>query len=781
MLSSNHTNHIRFCLSTVLFLLFFVFTSPTIFRAEEKTPPLPSEENRDESQSPSQPKIDVPVKEFSDLFPRSRPASSDKKTPSQYAKGERKASQAGSKPDTKTPALPSAPSVEGNFQTQEYVVKEGDWLAKILREKGVMNEANLPELLSLLRKLNSSLRDLDMIQPGEKIIILVKVVPGSELEEETRRKLKYETYTVQPGDILSQVVRARYGLSRVRFNREYLRLFAECNPSIADPNTLLPGQVINLPHYPPADVEATETLPVLRDLEKSPHKVALKAPTLPEPSRGLPSPPPPKWEQPPRPKPSPPQPESSLFPNKQPALTKPSQELPSPTPPLERAEAPQSAPPPPSPPEPAPSQSESYPQPETSPFPNKRPALAKLDRHRPQPAADDRASPSRNGNPPSQEPAPPLAPVRGHLRVERDRETTIIVTDGLGTVISSMGEEWIHSGEHFIPMTSGGHINLDAESYPIIRLKTGITVIVDVHSSLPEKMARILESSWANYRVVRLSSSDDLRYAMDKVLSSFHYPKIARGGAPLTLSGDIPLSITGDWIITTPEPRSDKGPTYIVINLLNEKGQCLPPTIKNYLKRIGVEVIEYPSTEEKPSSARAAPSTVQTATDSAALITTVLKLMGQPFTAQANIPAYSSQNKGCQFTVQADFYVEIAERRYVIDLEGLTPDAVSLLKDGGISVLSLTQNSQPADMVSNVLEFLNVQFHRGPHAFMAKKGDASRNVKLTLEGISFYDQNGKPVLATSVTLPPELVEFLSQSGYRMLLLTPFAGSNAGHA
>jgi hypothetical protein len=306
-------------------------------------------------------------------------------------------------------------------------------------------------------------------------------------------------------------------------------------------------------------------------------------------------------------------------------------------------------------------------------------------------------------------------------------------------------------------------------------------VVVDVHNSLPEKMARILESSWANYRVVRLSASDDLHSAMDKVLSSFNYPKIVSDGAPLTLSGDIPLSITGDWIITTPEPHSEKGPTYVVINLVSGKGQGLPPTIKNYLKLIGVEVVEYPSTEERPSSAGAAASTAQTAKDPAALITTVLKLMGQPFTAQANIPAYSSRNKDFKFTIQADFYLEIAERRYVIDLEGLNPDTVSLLKDSGISVLSLTQNSQPADMVSNVLEFLDVQFHRGPHAFMAKKGDTSRNVKLTLEGISFYDHKGKPVLATSLNLPPELVEFLSQRGYRMLLLTPFAGSGAGNA
>ena len=306
-------------------------------------------------------------------------------------------------------------------------------------------------------------------------------------------------------------------------------------------------------------------------------------------------------------------------------------------------------------------------------------------------------------------------------------------------------------------------------------------MIVDVHSALPQKMSRVLESTWANYRVVRLSPSDDLRSALDKILNAFSYPKAFKKGDPLTLGGAIPVSITGDWIITPPQTRSGKGPKYVVINLMDGQRRGLPRTIKNYLKLLGVEVIEYPQPEEGPSDGGAPASTARTAEDPAALIAAVLNLMAQPFTRQKNIPAYATRNEDFKFTVKADFYLEIGGRRHIIDLGGLGPDVVSLLKDNGVSVLSLARNKEPADMVSKVLEFLNVHFDRGPHVFMAKKEDMSRNVKLTLSGITFHDHKGNSVLVTSVDLPPEIVSFLSQRGYNILVLSPSAPSGAGSA
>jgi hypothetical protein len=707
MLSSKHMPHAFSFLSAWLFLVIFFFTAPTSLPAGEKTPPCYPEGQQGGSPPDLKPSASLPAKDFPSLFKGSTTVKTDEKTSSRYREEDQGRPAPTEKPDVESSENSTLGMDDGTFQTQEYVVKEGDWLVKILREKGLIRDQNLPELLSLLRKLNTSLQDLNMIQPGEKIIILVKVVPDRGSEREAPRKLKHETYTVKRGDILSRVAMRRYNLSKEEFNRGYLRLFAACNPSIEDPNRLLVGQVIKLPHYPPEHADTGERLPgpVLRDLEKSPHRVALKAPT-----------------------------------------------------PMER----------PQPPQPAPSLPPKTPPPSPPPV-----------KGRPEPAAKD--------TPPPTEPWPaslkPVtsAPGEGGLRTERTGEATIIITDGLGTVISRMGEEWIHSGEHIIPMKSGGHIHLKADSYPIARLNQGITVIVDMHSALPQSMARVLESTWANYRVVRLSASDDLRSALDKILNAFNYPQVLKKGAPLTLRGDIPVSITGDWIVTPPHPASGKGPGFVVINLMDNRNPGLPRTIKNYLKLLGVEVIEYPSTEEGPSDAGGAVSTAETATNPEELIEAVLNLRGQPFTARVNIPAYATRNEDFKFTVQADFYLEIRGQRYIIDMGGLSSDVVSLLKNNGISVLSLAQEKEPVGMVSRILEFLEVRFDRGPHSFMATTGDETRNVKLTLAGITFHDRKGTTVLATSLNLPPEIVSFLSERGYRVLVLAPLGPPGSGSA
>jgi len=683
-------------------------------QAEEKTPPFYSgEEPRVTASAPASETQD-PAGDFSELFPRTTA--------------------------TRGPSMDQ----EG-FQTEEYVVKEGDWLVKILREKGLANEQNLPELLSLLRKLNSSLHDLNMIQPGEKIVILVKVVPGNEPFEKTpsQQNLAHDTYRVQRGDILSRVAMERYPLSRQTFNREYLKMFAACNPSVQNPDHLLVGQVINLPHYPPSPAGEQKALPVLRDLGKTPNRLTL-SPRIPiEPAPPAEPTPPPKAKRP-SPMPQPVQPEPV-----------PSEAAPAPDPwlhlkPVLPEEPPVSRPT----------------NPPTAPA-SVEPQSA--------PAAAEKTSP-----PPGPWPTHvrPVSPGEGFDRVGSGEATAVrtnlILTDGLGTVISRMGDEWIDSGEHVIPMLSGGHIQLDAASYPMVRFREGITLIVDLNNTLPQKMGRVIESTWANYRVIRLSASDDLRSALDKILKTLNYPSAVAKGQPLTLAGPVPVSISGDWIVKPPRSAGGNQPEFLVINLMDAGGRGLPVPIKTYLKGIGVEVIEYPATD--PDGREPAPPEARSANDPAALVQAILEMRGIPFRTHVNIPAYETANEDFKFTVRADVYLEIRGRRYVIDVGGLNPTVVGLLKENGTSVLSVGGETGPVEMASSVLNFLDVPFERGPHPVAAPTGNGSSHVTVSLDGITFFDQKGAAVLATPIDLPAEIVAFLNQKGYSVLVLSPFAPS-----
>jgi len=525
----------------------------------------------------------------------------------------------------------------GEYRTEEYLVREGDWIAKILREKGVLKENNLPKLMGILRKFNQSMTDFNLIRPGEKIVILVKVTPGEKSEtpapkekqpslkirppvpsgqhpKPLARRLKFDPYRIKQGDVLSQVVRHRYDLTVKTFTTEYLDLFKKCNPSVKNPNRIFPGQTVNLPLYPPQWYETPastpEQPPIMRDLAQS-NRVWLPNPT---------------------PVPNP---------------IKPVRMEPSST-----------------------------------------------------PAAQTTAKVAQKAWAPEKE-APPKALPLAPLSSERtdagsswqEQQAGRSVAEGLGDILPKMGEKWIHSGEHFIPMKSGGHINLKAETYPIVKLHGGTTLIVDLYNSLPSRIGRVIKSSWGSYRIVHLSPGDDLKSAFSKILKAFQYPKVFKKGEPLKLSGTIPVSITGDWIAIPPKNHSGKPFEFVAINLLN-------------------------------------------------------------LTARG--------------------------KERVIDLSGLDSEIVALLKERGISVLSLSKEKNPLSMASKTLKFLGWQHKMGPHTVSTASHD-KKNIKLTLSGVIFFTEGGSSVFMTALDLPPEVALFLYEKGFRVVTLSPFStGADAQH-
>ncbi len=632
--------------------------------------------------------------------------------------------------------------VAGDYRAQEYVVQEGDWIAKILREKGVLEENNLQKLLEMLRKFNQSMKDFDLIKPGEKIVILVKVEsspkteqpPAPERRVEPERKppaenpvplkisrvtmsdtksvstiqqLKSESYRIQQGDILSMVVKNRYDLNTQTFMSEYLDLFKECNPSIKNPDRIFPGQKVNLPIYPPQwyDVPAPRPAqpPIMRDLAGS-NKVRLPDPTpVAEPEIASAVAPPGKSETT----------RKTWFSKKAAVAEEP-----------KMPEVP----------------------PQVPPTPTEKPVKPSL-------------------------PAPAQPETTYSTSLWQVQQTNSSVSQGLGEILPQMGEQWVHSGEHFIPMKSGGHINLKADTYPIIKGPGGATLIVDLYNSLPPRMGRVIESSWGNYRIVHLSPTDDLQSAFSKILNAFQYPKVFKKGEPLKLTGSIPVSITGDWIVIPPRDNSGKTPGFIVINLLDDKNKSLPQSVKAYLNGLGVRFVEYPppETPEKPLIEKAP----ETAVDAPSLVEMVLTLTGHPHSARVKIPAFESRNDDFKLTVTADFYLTAHGRERVIDLGGLDPEIVALLKDRGIAVLSLSKEKNPLLLASKTLEFLGWPFKMGPHT-LSTAPNSEQNVNLTLTGVIFSTEGGHSVFMTPLDLPPEVALFLYEKGYRVVTLASFS-------
>jgi hypothetical protein len=527
---------------------------------------------------------------------------------------------------------------------ETYTVRKDDHVWQLLRERDLLKKHNLSEILATLKKLNRSLTNLDLIYPGQKIVIPLVITPldgGAREAEETIespleapkevpvplaeiKDLDLEHYTIKPDDALIRVIKSRYDISEKELS-EYLQLVKRLNPSIQDLNIIHPGQRVKLPVWSPQTVK----VPIL-------------------------------------------------------------------TPP----------------------------------------------------------------------PAPPSSP--GDK--ERQQEMAVLGRQ-LGEIFNQMGEEWVQTGDHFIPLQSGGHMNLKTESFPILNLVSGRKVIVDLNNELPENMARLIESNWETYRIIHLSENDDLEMAFHRILSVCPYAKVYTLGEPLELGGDIPLRITGDWIIKpTPEP-TDKKEKVTVINLLDEQTPKTPRTVKDYLGGLGIEVIDYPSGADDTPSSGGGMEILSPGENISSLVEVILRKIGQSFSRDVEIPIVKGGDTGFNLIVRADFFLKIRGQDAIIDLEGIGPDMIALLEEHQLKTLSLAGQEDSSSVLRNTLKFLGVPFDSSPHDFMAAGRGDQKDIKLTIRGIVFKDKEGQNILASHLNIPEEIALFLSQRGYHLLRLS----------
>jgi hypothetical protein len=527
---------------------------------------------------------------------------------------------------------------------ETYTVIKNDHVWQLLRERDLLSKHNLSEVLATLKELNRSLTNLDMIYPGQKIVIPLVITPldgeprvaeetiESPLEAsrevavspEEIKDLDLENYTIKPDDALIRVINSRYDISEKELS-DYLLLVKRLNPSIEDLNIVHPGQSVKLPVWSPQTVK----VPILTPPPSSPSSPGDKA---------------------------------------------------------------------------------------------QKPELAVL----------------------------------GHQ---------------LGEIFTQMGEEWTQTGDHFIPLQSGGHMNLKTESYPILNLVNGYKVIVDLNNELPENMARLIESNWETYRIIHLSKDDDLGMAFHRILSVCPYAKVYTLGEPLELGGDIPLRITGDWIIKpTPEP-TDKNEKVTVITLLDEQAPKTPRTIKDYLGGLGIEVIDYPSgADERPSSGGGT-EILSPGENISSLVEIILRKTGQSFSRDVEIPIVKGGDTDFNLIIRADFFLKVRGKDAIVDLEGIGPDMIALLEEHQLKVLSLAGEEDPSSILRNTLEFLGIPLDSRAHDFMAAERGEQKDIRLTIHGIVFQDEEGQNILATHLNIPEEIALFLSQRGYHLLRLS----------
>ena len=196
----------------------------------------------------------------------------------------------------------------------------------------------------------------------------------------------------------------------------------------------------------------------------------------------------------------------------------------------------------------------------------------------------------------------------------------------------------------------------------------------------------------------------------------------------------------------------------------------MPYMIRDYLKKFNVKVIDYPPFKGESSGRIFPEQKWEWHKNPVRLVRKIFELIGMPFSEQAEIPVYKSDKADFELTVTADFFLKIDGNNIILDLTGLDEKMLSLLKGNRYMILSVADEKDPLAILSKLLDFFGIQFDTGLHPIMAMPGNTPNNVQLLIPGTVFLDHEKNTILAISKYLPDEIISFLSQRGYKILIL-----------
>ena len=144
-----------------------------------------------------------------------------------------------------------------------YIVKKNDYVLKLFKQKGEIAHKDFPEFLSIFKRINPHIHNINTIRPNQHIFIPLKklrpntlpgqssgfvTIPFITISNMKEILVAYSTkYKVQKEDCVSKIIARRYGAYGSKSYKEGIQLFRLFNPDIVDLDVIYQDQTVHIP------------------------------------------------------------------------------------------------------------------------------------------------------------------------------------------------------------------------------------------------------------------------------------------------------------------------------------------------------------------------------------------------------------------------------------------------------------------------------------------------------------------------------------------------------
>ena len=355
---------------------------------------------------------------------------------------------------------------------------------------------------------------------------------------------------------------------------------------------------------------------------------------------------------------------------------------------------------------------------------------------------------------------PPQVPPSQHLATRA----------ALGLIFTRIGERFLASGQHFLPLKTGGQITINTKSFPIIELRSGQRIVLDLDQRLPQEMVQIIRANWSNYTIFRPKGNETLPEMLQRLFEQGQYFQVQGQGEPWSVDKGVTVKILADWIIWPTQDDWSAGRA-AVLTIPASTAQGTNPKVAAWLEGKGIQIIDFhpqgnmigpEPIREIPTESTVKVMKLETHSLSE-FMEELLVLVDQKFESDLSIPLMgnSGDGKGFNLSVQAPVYFTREGINYVVAVDGMSSDVRQMLKKHRFRVITREEGEKPEDVAVKLLKTMGLKTESGLKIKASARPD-DRNIEIDIPG-TVIQAGSRRIFITPVEIPTALVDMAAQS------------------
>ncbi len=608
-----------------------------------------------------------------------------------------------------------------------YVVKKDDYVTKLFKQRGEIAYRDFPMFLEIFKRLNPSVKDIDLIFPNQRILVPLRLIAPDTLEGQATgtvtiplititnipRQLQQNSmnYVVRQGDSVSTLISKKFGRYSTRPYKEAIKIFKYLNPQIRDLNLIHVGQTINLPvatvrdesWYPELFDEAGELVVAEEAVEEIKEEVPVEV--IEEVVEVLAT-------------------EEAVETFEAVELSA-IEEIPA-----ETVQVPE-------------------PEPVVAPpveEPEEKKAEEKIEEEKPD---EKKTVEKKTDEPVAPEPLTPLPSI-------------------FKKAAAIFGAELLDKGEYFFPRPGGEDLTLNLASTPVMEFNSGLRILFAKKASLSSLDQGVVTSFWEKLQIVTMSYDASLKELLYKICQL-----IDKNGCENNFSiNDRGLTVTirGELIY---DNASGSGKVCVI--LIDQLRQKIPDDLHHYLSGKELVVSEWIDGENffGPVSVGDAskplpgyfitPDTSQPV----AFIKDFAATFGMRYQEDVEI---SFPYAGFQVKAYSNLLSVSSGKEILVDFGDLQGDAVESIEATGFHVLQISPGQSYQSIVSDLLSVMPARQSEDP-VFWAADRPQAYNASIQVPGrliTMINDREKMKILITDITPHDNILSFLNRAGIRIM-------------